>query len=172
MLPLLLFLASQLPPVPLVEVTAAETNASHVSKDMAQVEDAIALGFNTESLHVETRRQRLTRTPPAVYFHQQALQACASPYWPKERVLQCVQRIPFPNPVLRPPRFIRATHVLRVYRKPADEGDLLVMSLQTLGSKADETVVRRTLPKDATPSERRTTALAMAGELLGPLRGR
>lgn len=167
MLVLLLAVLGQAPSVPLVEVMTTET--IDTPREAAAIEDAIAIGFNSDELHVETRRQRLTRTPPAVYFHQQALQACANPYWPKVRVLKCVEKIQFPGP-LKSPKFIRATHILRISHARTDEGELMVMTLQTLGAPGDEQVVRRTLPRDAGPVERKGTALAMAGELVQSIR--
>ncbi|MBI5498572.1 MAG: hypothetical protein HY904_26460 [Deltaproteobacteria bacterium] len=156
--------------VPLVEISSSDEGEGVTPREIAQLEDAIAMAFHSERLHVETRRQRLSRTPPQVFWQAQALQACANPRWAKARVLRCVQAITVPHPPLRAVRLTRATHQLRISRAVNAEGELIAMSLTTLGRNADDVVARRQLPPGATPTDRRATALELASEVLGPLR--
>lgn len=158
--------------VPLVEISSAGADEGEgvTPREIQQLEDAVALAFNSERLHVETRRQRLSRTPPQVYWHQEALQACANPRWPKGRVVKCIQAISFPNPPLKAPRLLRATHLLRISRAVNADGETLALSLNQLGKNAAETVAKRQLDNGATVTDRRAAALDMATELLGPLR--
>jgi hypothetical protein len=158
--------------VPLVEISSngAEEGEGVTPREIQALEDAVALAFNSDRLHVETRRQRLSRTPPQVYWHQEALQACARPRWPKGRVVKCIKDITFPNPPLKAPRLLRATHLLRISRALNPDGEILALSLNQLGKNSAETVAKRQLDKTANPTDRRAAALDMATELLGPLR--
>ena len=61
--------------------------------------------------------------------------------------------------------FNQLTEYLIVSRQNLDGEDVLIMSLQTLGSGGDEQLVRRTVAKDASTAEVRGTVLAMAGVL-------
>ena len=59
----------------LVEVSSGEEGNGTTPREIAAREDAVALGFNSEFMRVETRRQRQSRVPPQVYWHQEALLA-------------------------------------------------------------------------------------------------
>lgn len=154
---------------PLVEVSAVEGDAASTPRDMVVLEDAIALAFTDEALRVETKRQRAARIPTAVHMHAEELNACANPTWPKARVLACVEGLKFPTATTRPTKFKKVTHMLRIARKRDRKEEILALSLATVGRQGDEHVLKRTLPRDASPDERRAAALEMASSLLAGL---
>lgn len=97
--------------------------------------------------------------------------ACADPNWSKAKVMKCVARIQFPAAPLKQPVFIRATHQLRVMRLTTAEGEELILTLTTLGARKEADAFKKhVLPKDVTPEERRSAALAMASELFAPIK--
>ena len=157
-------------PVLLVEVSSGDEGNGVTPKEIAALEDTVALGFNSEFLRVETRRQRQSRVPPQVYWHQEALLSCANPRWIKARVIKCIQGIAFPYPAPKQPRLLRATHLLRISRAVTPEAEILALSLTPLGKNAVDQVERRELDRNATPADRRAVVLEMASKLLGPLR--
>lgn len=156
-------------PAMLVEVGSAEEREGWSPRDLQPLEDAIAQAFDGLSMRVETRRSRLSRTPPAIYAHAQALQGCANPRWTRARVTQCIQSLQWPNPMPRRPTPQRATHLLRISRGHSTEGLILALTLTRLGKDPSESVARRQLGTDASPGEQRTAVLDMASELLAPL---
>ncbi|MEW5853094.1 MAG: hypothetical protein AB2A00_30200 [Myxococcota bacterium] len=158
-------------PLALVEVSSVEGDEAATPREMVQVEDAIAIAYTNDLIRVETKRQRIARIPYSIYMHAQELNACANPTWPKQRVLNCVDSLKWPNPMPKQPRLSRITHTLRIARQKSKEGETLAVSFSAVGTGEEETVVRRTLPKDATQEERKAAALEMAAEVLAPLRG-
>lgn len=163
---------TQLPEVPLVEVGSADEREGWSPHEMQPLEDAVVLAFNGPRLHLETRRSRISRSPPAIYVHAQALQGCANPHWPKTRVIQCVRSLNFPRPHPRRPQIRRATHLLRLGRRLTSDGVLLFVTLASLGRDTTETQESRLLGPDASAGEERTALLELAGTLLRTVRPR